>query len=167
MLGAPSAGAIGVPACFAPVAAEFPHAGSALDIACGQGRFAVWLAARGMHVWGVDISAVAVAHAAALARHHDVVAHCRFDVTDLDDGLPPGPPIDVLVCHLFRDRRLDDALVARLVPGGLLAIAVLSEVGAAPGPFRARRGELIAAFGHLNVIAAGEGDGTAWLLARR
>jgi hypothetical protein len=43
---------------------------------------------------------------------------------------------------------------------------VLSEVGAAPGPFRAAAGELPAAFGDLNLVAAGEGEGYAWLLAR-
>ena len=65
------------------------------------------------------------------------------------------------------DRRLDRAITDRLVPGGLLAISVLSAVGAAPGPFRAEPGELRAAFADLTVIAAGEGDGEAWLLARR
>lgn len=166
-LGTPPDAAIGPPACYSTVAAEFPRTGTALDIACGQGGFAVWLAGRGMDVWGVDVSPVAVEHAATLARRHGVAQHCRFDVADLDDGLPPGPPVDVLVCHLFRDRRLDDALVERLVPGGLLAIAALSEVGAPPGRFRAQRGELLEAFGHLEVIAADERDGTAWLLARR
>ncbi|MBV8789083.1 MAG: SAM-dependent methyltransferase, partial [Mycobacterium sp.] len=52
-------------------------------------------------------------------------------------------------------------------PGGLLAIVVLSEVGASPGPFRAVPGEMPAAFADLDVIDAGEGEGQAWLLARR
>jgi hypothetical protein len=43
---------------------------------------------------------------------------------------------------------------------------VLSEVGAAPGPFRAKPGELTAAFAELDPVAAGEGEGQAWLLAR-
>lgn len=50
--------------------------------------------------------------------------------------------------------------------GRLLAIAVLSEVGAGPGPFRPAPGELTAAFADLEPIAAGEADGQAWLLAR-
>lgn len=57
-------------------------------------------------------------------------------------------------------------MAQRLAPGGLLAIAVLSEVGAAAGPFRAGCGQLRAAFAGLDVIAAGEGQGQAWLLAR-
>lgn len=161
------AGHLGPPAVFAPYVAEFPCAGTALDIACGQGRASVWLAQRGMAVHGVDVSAVAVAQARDLAADAGVAGRCRFDVADLDGGLPPGPPIDVLLCHLFRDPRLDAALGDRLAPGGLLAVAALSEVGAGPGRFRARPGELPAAFPGLTVIAAGEGDGVAWLLARR
>jgi len=43
---------------------------------------------------------------------------------------------------------------------------VLSQVGAAPGPFRAVAGELSAAFPDLDPLASGEGQGCAWLLAR-
>ena len=144
----------------------FPTAGTALDLACGQGLGAVWLARRGLDVLGLDISPVAISQARDLAARSGVGDRCRFDVVDLDDGLPAGPPADVVLCHKFRDRRLDQAIIRRLAPGGLLAIVVLSEVGAAPGPFRAVPGELSAAFAELNQLAAGEGDGRAWLLAR-
>ena len=161
------ADAVGPPAVFAPHVDHFPSAGTALDVACGQGFATVWLALRGMEAWGLDVSSVAIGHAAAVARSRNVAPRCRFDVADLDGGLPPGPPVDVLLCHLFRDRRLDRQFVDRLAPGGLLAVAALSEVGAQPGPYRAGRGELAAAFADLDVIAGGEADGTAWLLARR
>ena len=95
---------------------------------------------------------------------------CRFEVADLDDGLPPGPPVDVVLCHLFNAPHLDEEVVARLAPGGLLAVAVLSEVGAAPGRFRARPGELLDRFGGrdgLELLDHREADGVARLLARR
>ena len=57
-------------------------------------------------------------------------------------------------------------MIERLEPGGLLAMVVLSEVDVGPGPFRARPGELAAAFAGLDLIAEGEGQGEAWLLAR-
>ncbi|MEE6164252.1 MULTISPECIES: class I SAM-dependent methyltransferase [unclassified Mycolicibacterium] len=155
------------PWAFAPFESAFPDTGTALDLACGRGPGSVWLARRGLQVWGIDVSAVAIAQARAAAAGAGVADRCRFDVVDLDDGLPAGPPFDVILCHRFRDARLDRALVDRLAPGGLLAISVLSEVGSVPGPFRAKPGELTAAFADLEVIAAGEGAGEAWLLGRR
>ncbi|WAC94134.1 class I SAM-dependent methyltransferase [Mycobacterium sp. Aquia_213] len=161
-----SGGAVAPPAAFAAYADIFPTTGRALDIACGRGYATVWLGQRGLEAVGLDVSAVAIGQARELARRSGVEERCRFDVVDLDDGLPDGPPVDVIVCHKFRDRRLDQAIIDRLAPGGLLAAAALSEVGAEPGPFRAAPGELAAAFGELDVIAAGEGHGQAWLLAR-
>lgn len=112
------------------------------------------------------MSAVAIADARKLARQNGVGERCRFDAVDLDDGLPDGDPVDLILCHRFRDRRLDRALIDRLAPRGLLAIAALSEVGAEPGPFRAAPGELPSAFAELTVLAAGEGEGRAWLVAQ-
>ena len=102
-----------------------------------------------------------------LAHRRGASARCRFARVDLDDGLPAGPPVNVLLCSMFRDRRLDRAILERLAPGGLLAVSALSEVGAAPGSFRARAGELTDTFGALELIGCGEADGQAWLLARR
>jgi 2-polyprenyl-3-methyl-5-hydroxy-6-metoxy-1,4-benzoquinol methylase len=165
--GAAATGAVAAPAVFAAYEDRFPISGTALDLACGQGSGAVWLARRGLDVWGVDVSPVAIAQAQARARLSGVADRCRFDVADLDEGLPAGPPVDVILCHKFRDRRLDRPIVARLAPGGLLAMNALSEVDAAPGPFRAAPGELARAFAQLEVIAAGEGRGETWMLARK
>lgn len=159
-------GVPGLPEVFARHVDEIPTAGHALDLACGSGAAAVWLARRGLTVWGVDVSAVAIEQAQELARHHDVAERCRFTVVDLDGGLPPGPAVDLILCHRFRDPALYPAIVERLAAGGLLAISVLSEVGAQPGVFRAAAGELDGAFADLQALGAGEGDGHAWLLAR-
>ena len=155
------------PPVFAPHELAFPTVGTALELACGRGRSAVWLAARGLEVWGVDVSPVAVELAKELADRHGVADRCTFDVVDLDGGLPEGPPVDVVLCNWFRDVRLDRAIVDRLTPGGLLALAVLSEVDVGPGAYRARPGELRAAFVDLEVLVEGEASGQAWLLARR
>jgi SAM-dependent methyltransferase len=165
--GPPPATALDAPDILARHADLLPTAGRALDLACGQGRGAVWLARRGLDVWGLDVSAVAIDQARELALAAGVGDRCRFDPVDLDDGLPAGPPVDVILCHKFRDRRLDRAIIDRLAPGGLLAIVALSEVGAEPGPFRAAPGELPAAFAELEQLDTGEGEGLAWLLARR
>lgn len=158
--------AAGPPTAFRPFAHAFPTAGQALELACGRGQASVWLALRGMTVLGVDVSPVAVAAAAALATKAGVDGHCTFTVVDLDDGLPAGPPVDVILCHRFRDARLDQPVLDRLAPGGLLAISALSQVGGHLGPFRIEPGELTRSFAGLEVVAHGESDGEAWLLAR-
>ncbi|WP_094293432.1 class I SAM-dependent methyltransferase [Mycobacterium neumannii] len=164
---APRVVAAELPAVFAAFENEFPTRGRALDVACGLGSASVWLARRGMDVWGVDISATAIRRARDLAARNGVGDRCRFDVVDLDMGLPVGPSADAVVCHRFRDPRLDQTIIERLAPGGLLAISALSVVGAGPGRFRVAPGELATAFAELAVIAEGEGDGEAWVLARK
>lgn len=151
---------------FAHVANKFPSRGHALELACGRGRGAVWLAGRGLSYCGVDVSAVAVDLARHLISEYDFSDRCRFEVADLDDGIPDGPAADVILCYWFHHPRLDEQILDRLAPGGLLAITVQSEVGVGPGEFRAPPGELREAFGQLEVLDEGEADGTAWLLGR-
>ena len=161
---------LGPPAAFSDLADRFPFSGSALDVACGDGRGAAWLAGRGVDVLAFDVSPVAVALARDLVERAGLTPRCRMEVVDLDDGIPSGPPVDLVLCHLFNAPALDDALVARVHPGGLLAVAVLSEVGAGPGRFRAAAGELVERFGRFDdlvLLDTGEADGVARLLARR
>ncbi|MGB3481044.1 MAG: methyltransferase domain-containing protein [Mycobacterium sp.] len=154
---------VGLPAIFVPFADEFPTTGHAVDVACGRGLTAIWLARRGMSVTGYDVSPVAIAAATELAAQCGVSQLCRFQVVDLDDGLPPGRELDVIVCHKFRDHRLDRPMLVRLAAGGLLAISALRGAGA----FRVADGELEEAFADLAVTASGTADDTAWLLGRR
>ena len=68
----------------AEVAALSP--GRALDLACGEGRNAVWLAEQGWRVTGVDFSDVALAKAAELAASRGVEA--EWVVADVLDYEP-------------------------------------------------------------------------------
>jgi SAM-dependent methyltransferase len=120
----------------------------------------------------VDVSPAAIDLARQLVELSGVASRCRFDVFDLDAGLPDGGSVDLVLCYLFRDVRLDRAIVDRLLPGGLLAVAVRSEVDVGPEEFpdgsrRIRPGELREAFDHLEVLDEGEGDGMARILARK
>ncbi len=99
-----------------------PRRGRALDVAGGAGRHAVWLARRGLNVWLVDVSPVAVVQAAAAAEAAGVTVHAS--VADLTtDPLPPGPWDLVLVFH-YLQRDLFPALADALAPGGLLVAAI-------------------------------------------
>ena len=146
----------------------FPTAGRALDVACGRGGVAVWLARRGLTVDAVDVSPVGLAAGAELAAACAVAGRIRWIEHDLDAGLPErsAGPYDVVVCQLFRDPARYAALAAALAPGGLLVVTVLSQVDAGPGPFRAAPGELRAGFPGLAVLLHRESDGEATLLAR-
>jgi 2-polyprenyl-3-methyl-5-hydroxy-6-metoxy-1,4-benzoquinol methylase len=150
-----------------------PVAGRALDVACGRGVVVVWLAERGFAVDAVDVSGVALATGAETAARAGVGERVRWWAHDLEAGLPAGcsGPYDVVVCQRFRDPALYPALAGLLAPGGLLVVTVLSEVDEGPGRFRARPGELLAAFGAagggLTVLHHAEHDGEASLVARR
>ena len=139
-----------------------PAAGRGLDVACGRGTVAVWLARRGLAVDAVDVSPAGLAAGRALAGGDAV----RWIEADLDDGLPVAGPYDVVVCQRFRAPWLYPAMVDALGPGGLLVVTVLVATGDADGPFRAAPGELLAAFGHLDLLHHDETGGQASLVAR-
>ena len=138
-----------------------PAGGRALDVACGRGAVAAWLAGRGFAVDAVDVSPVGLAAGAALAPDVTWIEH------DLGTGLPVSGPYDVVVCQRYRDPALYPALAAALAPGGLLVLTVLSSVGDSGGAFRAAPGELAAAFPDLEQLVHVEADGEATLVARR
>ncbi|MEN8040021.1 MAG: class I SAM-dependent methyltransferase [Actinomycetota bacterium] len=56
------------PNLFLPPIVERLEVGSALDLACGEGRNAIWLARKGWDVTGVDFSPVAIDKARTVAR---------------------------------------------------------------------------------------------------
>ena len=70
----------------------------ALDLACGAGRNAVWLAERGWRVTAVDFSGVALAMARDLASAHGV--QVDWIETDVVTWIPPARAHD-LVCVLY------------------------------------------------------------------
>jgi SAM-dependent methyltransferase len=57
--------------------------GTALDLGCGDGTNALWLAESGWTVTGVDVSEVALAKAAARAERARVTARVRWEHADL------------------------------------------------------------------------------------
>jgi SAM-dependent methyltransferase len=99
--------------------------GRALDLACGSGRNAVWLAARGWQVTGVDFSDVALEQARALAAEREV------EVEWLEGDLLEWEPADraydlVVVLYLqvpaAERRRILACAAAAVAPGGTLLV---------------------------------------------
>lgn len=149
--------------------------GTALDIACGPGAQALWLAERGLQVQALDVSPRAIGLVQRSARRADLTIDVR--VADLDLGLPatvapPGHPgFDVILCQRFRSPALYEPIVNHLRPGGVAIVTVLSAVGLGtdPGPFHAPAGELHTAFTRpdTDLLLDAEADGTASVVVRR
>jgi 2-polyprenyl-3-methyl-5-hydroxy-6-metoxy-1,4-benzoquinol methylase len=96
--------------------------GRAVDLGCGNGRNAVWLARRGWHVEAVDISAVGIEQAQQRAERAGV--HVAWEVGDALEWQPAEPLDLVLVVYLHMEMPELTGLLARaatwLAPGGRL-----------------------------------------------
>jgi SAM-dependent methyltransferase len=115
--------------------------GRALDVGCGEGGDALWLAARGWRVLGVDISQVAIDRAAVRAAEVGAGDRTGWEVRDLLAWAPPESAFDLVVAAFIHlgpdDRRTAYAgLAAAVAPGGTLLIVAHhpSDIGVVPRP---------------------------------
>lgn len=95
-----------------------PRSGVALDLACGRGGNALWLARAGLQVRAWDISPVAIESLQQLASQQGLAITAT--VRDVVLEAPPPASFDVIVVSNFLERTLSGALCAALRPGGLL-----------------------------------------------
>ncbi|MET9154801.1 class I SAM-dependent methyltransferase [Streptomyces griseoflavus] len=101
--------------------------GDALDLGCGGGGDALWLARRGWRVTAVDVSSVAVERLTGLAASHGVEDRITARRHDLGESFAAGP-FDLVSAHyLHTPLDLDRARVLRsaahgLRPGGRLLV---------------------------------------------
>ena len=99
--------------------------GRALDVACGAGRNAVWLAERGWTVTGVDFSDVALANARGLAGERGI--EVEWVQADLREWEPAARAFD-LVAVLYlqlpaEERRLVlERAAGTVAPGGTVLV---------------------------------------------
>lgn len=108
--------------------------GTALELGCGEGADAVWLAQQGWRVLGVDIAATAVERARARAAGLGLSDMAAFEPRDLSDDFPAGE-FDLVSAQFLHSpfaapgereailRRAADAVA----PGGRLV--VVSHIG--------------------------------------
>jgi SAM-dependent methyltransferase len=100
--------------------------GSALDLACGEGRNALWLAGRGWRVKAVDFSAVAVAKGVELARRVPAGDRVEWIVGDATTYAAAEPVDLALLCYLqlaaSERRAATRAAATALAPGGTLLV---------------------------------------------
>ncbi len=157
-------------------AVETVPAGRALDLACGLGRHALFLARLGWNVTAVDASRVAIERLRERAAGHAVDAR----VADLEKGeFAIGAGAWDLICDFFYlQRSLFADIRAGVRPGGLF-VATMHLLDDAPDArprnpdFVLREGELEAAFAGWTLLHYHEGARSdrrrrvAELIARR
>ncbi|MFC8241970.1 class I SAM-dependent methyltransferase [Streptomyces chartreusis] len=103
--------------------------GSALDLGCGEGADAVWLASRGWRVTGVDISRTALERAAGHADEAGVGERAVWERHVLGETFPEGS-FDLVNAQFLQspvefDQRSVLRQAARAVaPGGTLLIVM-------------------------------------------
>ena len=109
----------------APVESLFAHhdlltgGGRALDVACGDGRNALYLAQLGYMVDAIDVSDVVIGALREAVQQRGLAMTIAPRVVDLERGPLPAGPYDVVVMLNYLQRDLFGALAEALAPGGL------------------------------------------------
>lgn len=103
--------------------------GRALDVGCGEGADALWLAGRGWQVTAVDISRVALERAAATAAAAgpDVAGRVVWTQADLTAAPPPAGSFDLVSLQYFPlpvepEHAALRGLLDAVAPGGTLLL---------------------------------------------
>jgi SAM-dependent methyltransferase len=137
--------------------------GRALDVACGAGRNALYLAASGYRVDALDISAAGLDRARddAARRALDVNWLCG-DLEETSESVLPAGPYDLIVWVRYVNHALWPHLAARLGHGGALLceqhlVTAAEVVGPRNPAFRFEPGQLLRAASDLAVVDYREG----------
>mgnify|MGYP000507152139 CR=1 FL=1 len=112
-----------------PLVDEVEHLaepGTALEVGCGEGADAVWLAGQGWLVTAVDLSTTALKRARAHAEEAAVAHHITFTDGDLEPLVASEGPwnlVTSLYTHPERGGRwLVETLAPAVAPGGMLLV---------------------------------------------
>ena len=101
-----------------------PKKGRALDVACGAGRNAVYLAEKGWNVTACDISQEGLRRAKALAAERGV--RLELFCQDLETASLGTSCFDLIICFFYLERNLIPVLKAALKPQGLIVYKTYS-----------------------------------------
>jgi tellurite methyltransferase len=135
--------------------------GHALDVACGSGREAVWLARAGFEVEGIDILPDALERAADLARRSGVTLNLR--PMDLRRETLPEWQYDLVTVFRFLLRPALATIRESLAPDGVIVYEAFNErdTGGGEKPLKDSRtlrdGELSLVFAGFEVLLARDG----------
>lgn len=136
-------------------------AGRALDIACGMGRNAIFLAEQGVAVTAVDMSEVALGLLETEAKARGLEIDCLHLDLETSPVLPLGP-FDLLLNFFYLHRPLLPLELARVRAGGVAVFRTFSSAGTDRfGPIRPdialHPGELLHIFSGWEILLHEEG----------
>ncbi|HET7786162.1 MAG TPA: methyltransferase domain-containing protein [Myxococcales bacterium] len=141
-----------------PQAAEAIGPGLALDLACGAGRHALFLAERGWRVYALDASRAGISRLEDDARVRGVAQRIETRIADLESPAFQLEGEYDLVCDFYFLHRPLFAQVRRAVrPGGLFAAALHLRRNDS-GRFLLEPGELRAFFAGWEILLEREGE---------
>jgi SAM-dependent methyltransferase len=135
--------------------------GRTLDVACGSGRNAMYLAARGFTVTAIDLSQQALALLDQEAVRRGLAIETRLVDLEAEPQLPPGP-FDLVIDFFYLHRPLLPGIGRLLRPGGLMVLRTFSRAGPFPGgpdnpDFVLNPGELLELFQDWDILFHEEG----------
>jgi SAM-dependent methyltransferase len=142
--------------------------GRAADLACGEGRNAVWLAERGWQVTAVDFAAAGVEKGRRLAAARGVEDRITWGVADLTEWEAQPGAFDLVVVAYLQVPASDRAVIwpraaAALAPGGTLVVVghdarnLRDGTGGPQDPaVLYTADDVVAHLGDLTVVRAGE-----------
>ena len=133
--------------------------GKALDLACGTGRNALWLAEHGWCVTAVDGASAAIEILRSRAAEREITVDAR--IADLEKGeyQIERSAWDLIVICYYLQRDLFQPAKEGLLPSGiLLAIVHITEPGEEPTEHRLRPGELVKYFQGWEILHRHEGQ---------
>jgi tellurite methyltransferase len=121
--------------------------GRALDLACGTGRNALWLAKQGWTISAVDASEVAINTLRSKAKHYELmVESIAADLTSPEFTIKEARWDLVLMCY-YLQRSLFPSVKKAVVAGGtIVVLAHLADPGEPPTETRLLAGELVKHF---------------------
>lgn len=146
------------------------HPGSrALELACGLGQDALWLAAHGYRVDAFDLSLTALRQARAEMQRRGLTG-VHFVQADLDDYPLPRRAYDLVYVYRFLDRGLFPAIRDRVRSGGLVVYETLNvrrrqRHPSASAAHTLELGELPGFFPGWQILAASDEGTTSALVA--
>lgn len=111
-------------------AADLPP-GTALDLGCGEGADAIWLASRGWTVTAVDVSAVALERAKAHARERGQAGSITWVQQDLATWVP-GELFDLVTAQFLHSTVMPWQQALQLAAAAVRTGGVLLIVGHHP-----------------------------------